>query len=224
MKNEFEKYAIKHRRISSMSLHRYEGAMKTVSMTPNVVLEATKNMAIMSVFDRLMQDRILILGMPITDEFANVLCAQMLFLDSVNSESDINIYINSGGGSVSGGNSIIDVMEMITASVSTVNMGTCASMAAVILACGEKEKRRALKRSRTMIHQISGGLEGDFTEMSIQIEEAKKVRNSLYDLLAEKTGKTFKQIEKDCDRDYFMSAEEAKKYGLIDTVLVKKGS
>jgi ATP-dependent Clp protease protease subunit len=234
MKNEFEKYAVKHRGISSLNLHRYNVAMgkkaivdynkvgTVVGMTPHVVLEATKNIAIMSVFDRLMQDRILMLGMPIVQEVSNIICAQLLFLDSVDSEMDINLYLDSPGGSVPAGNSIIDVMEIISAPVSTVNMGTCASMAAVILACGETGKRKALKRSRTMIHQVSGGFEGDYTEMSIQIEEAKIARNSLYELLAEKTGKNFKQIEKDCDRDYWMAAHEAKQYGLIDYVFEKK--
>lgn len=235
MKNDFENYAMKHRGISSMTLHRYNTAMNgnpiigynaagpvVVNMTPHVVFEATKNIAIMSVFDRLMQDRILMLGMPITQEISNIICAQLLFLDSVDSERDINLYLDSPGGNVSAGNSIIDVMEIISAPVATVNMGICASMAAVILACGENGKRRALKRSRTMIHQVSGGFEGDYTEMSIQIEEAKIARNSLYELLAEKTGKSFKQIEKDCDRDYWMAAQEAKEYGLIDSVLEKK--
>lgn len=229
--NEFEKYAIKHKGISSLTLHNYNSAIqktqpigfnrRPVSMTPHVVFEATNNVAIMSVFDRLMQDRILMLGMPITEEFANILCAQMLFLESVDSDSTIYMYINSGGGSVSAGNSIIDVMDLISPPVSTVNMGTAASMAAVILCNGERGKRSALKRSRTMIHQVSGGFEGDFTEMSIQIEEAKKARNSLYEILSEKTGKSFKQIEKDCDRDCWMDAQEAKNYGLIDYVFEK---
>ena len=232
MNNEFLKFATGHKGISSLALHNYQMAMQkrmggnnlasTVSMTPHVVLEATKNMAIMSVFDRLMQDRILMLGMPISQEISNIICAQLLFLDSVDSENDISLYLDSPGGNVAGGNSIIDVMEIISAPVATYNLGTCASMAAVILACGEKGKRAALKRSRTMIHQISGGFEGDFTEMAIQVEEARIIRNSLYELLAERTGHSFEEIERDCDRDKWLSAEESKAYSIVDYVLQKK--
>ena len=223
-----------YKNISGLKLYNYKKAVEktniigysaagpVVSMTPHVVLEATKNMAIMSVFDRLMQDRILMLGMEITEEVANILCAQLLFLDSIDQSADINLYLNSGGGNVVGGNSIIDVMELISAPVATTNMGTAASMAAVILACGNKGKRSALKRSRTMIHQISGGCGGDYTEMSIQLSEAKKLRDGLYSTLAERTGHSFEEIEKDCDRDNFMSAQEALEYGIVDHILIKK--
>jgi len=221
--NEFEKYAIKHMGINSLMLEDYKKDVSKniypMNMTSHVVLESSKNMTIMSVFDRLMQDRILMLGTPIVDEVATILCAQMLFLESVDSERPINLYLNSGGGSVPAGNSILDLMEYIKSPVATVNMGMAASMAAVILACGEKGSRSALKRSRTMIHQISSGMQGDYTEMKIHIEETEKYRKDLYETLAHRTGHSFEEIEKDCDRDYYMSSEEAKKYGLIDNVL-----
>ena len=226
---EFKKYAMGSRNIGSLKLHNYEKHMQRFSgnttltnMTPHIVEERKMNAVIMSVFDRLMQDRILILGTPIDSDIASIICAQLLFLESADPKRDIFMYITSGGGDVAGGNSIIDVMEYITAPVSTINMGTAASMAAVILACGDKGKRGALKRSRTMIHQVSGGMGGDFTEMSIQLKEAEIARNSLYVLLAEKTGKTFDQIERDCDRDNFLSAEEAVSYGLVDFVVSGK--
>ena len=162
------------------------------------------------------------ISMPIFEEVASIICAQLLFLDSVDKKKDINLYLSCVGGQIIAGNSIIDVMNLISSPVATFNLGICASMGAVILACGEKGKRNALKRSRTMIHQVSGGMQGDFTEMSIQIEETKIERDSLYELLAERTDKTFKQIEKDCDRNKWLSADSAKEYGIVDRVLERK--
>lgn len=217
--SEFEKYAVKHLGIGSLRLHDYKKIIEPSNMTAHIIEERKMNAVIMSVFDRLMQDRIVMLGTEVNHEVANILCAQLLFLDSVDSERDINLYLNTPGGSVAAGNSILDVMEYIKSPVPTVNMGTAASMGAVILACGEKGKRSALKRSRTMIHQISGGFQGDYSEMRIQMEETKKFREELYRTLAERTGHSFDKIEKDCDRDYFMTAKEAKEYKIIDFIL-----
>ncbi len=219
MKNElgkeFYSYATKHKGISGLAMHDFYNYM-----TPNIIEERQMNVAIMSVFDRLLCDRILFLGTGIDSHVSNIINAQLLFLDSVDKKKDINIYISSGGGSVISGNSVISTMEYISADVSTTVIGVAASMAAVILACGTKGKRYGLKRSRVMIHQISSGTEGDFSTMSIALKEMERTRKELYTELAERTGKKFSQIEKDADRDYWMTVDEAKEYGLIDEVLI----
>jgi ATP-dependent Clp protease protease subunit len=175
----------------------------------------------MDVFSRLMMDRIIFMGVPVTDEVANIIQAQLLFLDSVDSTRDIQIYLNSPGGSVYAGLGIYDTMQFIGADVATICTGMAASMAAVLLCAGAAGKRTALKHSRVMIHQPMSGMQGQVSEMEIAFKETMKVRDELYLILAEHSGQTFEKIEKDSDRDYWMSATEAKAYGMIDDVLVR---
>jgi ATP-dependent Clp protease protease subunit len=218
--NEFEKYATKHVGINSMVMHDYKSAMKPVAMTPHVVEERQMNAIAMSVFDRLMVDRIIFLGVPIDDMVANVINAQLLFLESVDSSRDIQIYINSGGGSVTSGLAMYDVMNFIKPDVATINTGLAASMAAVLLCAGAKGKRSALKHSRTMIHQPLGGIGyAQASDIEITAREINKFKKELYEIISEHSGQTLKKIEKDGDRDYWMTSEEAKDYGLIDRVL-----
>jgi ATP-dependent Clp protease protease subunit len=191
-------------------------------MTPHIVEERTKNVAIMSVFDRLMQDRIIFFGGAVTDQVANVLVAQLLFLENLDSKKEITMYINSPGGGVQAGLAIYDTMNIISPDVVTINVGMAASMGAVLLSSGAKGKRYTLRHSRTMIHQPLGGAQGQASDMEIQINEMRKLRKELYNILSENTGKTFEQIEKDCDRDNWMTGEEAVTYGLVDEVIKKK--
>jgi ATP-dependent Clp protease protease subunit len=191
-------------------------------MTPHIVEERTKNVAIMSVFDRLMQDRIIFFGGAVTDPVANVLVAQLLFLENLDSKKEITMYINSPGGGVQAGLAIYDTMNIISPDVVTINVGMAASMGAVLLSSGAKGKRYTLRHSRTMIHQPLGGAQGQASDMEIQINEMRKLRKELYNILSENTGKTFEQIEKDCDRDNWMTGEEAVTYGLVDEVIKKK--
>lgn len=234
-KNEFEKYAIKHMGISSMNLHRYNAAMTNnqrtigfnsvgpvIGMTPNVIEERKMNAIALSVFDRLMVDRIIFLGMPIDDMVANVVNAQLLFLESVDPDRDVSIYCNTPGGSVSAGLGIYDLMQYINPDIVTVNTGMAASMGAVLLCAGTKGKRSALKHARTMIHQPSSGMEGTMSDMEISLKEGLKLKKELYDIISLHTGQKFEKVEKDSDRDCWMTSEEAKKYGLIDNVLEKK--
>jgi ATP-dependent Clp protease protease subunit len=175
----------------------------------------------MDVFSRLMMDRIIFMGVGVTNEVANIIQAQLLFLDSVDSSRDIQIYINSPGGSVYAGLGIYDTMQFISADVATICTGMAASMGAVLLCAGAPGKRTALKHARVMIHQPMSGMQGQVTEMEIALKETLKVRDELYNILAEHSGQTFDKITKDSDRDYWMSAMEAKEYGMIDDVLVK---
>ena len=229
---EFEKYAVKHKGINSLTLHDYKNYVDRgngiyqntdiKNLTPSIVVESpSKSMAIMSVFDELMRNRIMFLGTEIVEEVTNIMCAQLLFLDSVETR-DVNLYCLTGGGSVIAGNSFLDTMDMINSDVATTNLGMCASMGAVILGHGAKGKRSALKRSRTMIHQISSGLRGDFTEMKIQYKETEKLRQGLYETLAEDTNHTFEEIEAACDRDNWLGAKEALEFGIIDFIVDKK--
>ncbi len=191
-------------------------------MTPMIVEERQMNVAIMSVYDRLLVDRILFLGTPINSEVANIINAQLLFLDSVDHKRDIQIYINSPGGECVSGMACISTMEYITPDVSTTVIGTAASMAAVLSAAGTKGKRFALKRSRIMIHQVSSYSEGTYSDMLIALKEMEKIRQEIYTELARYSGKKFSTIEKDADRDNWMTPEEAKAYGLIDEVIITK--
>lgn len=179
------------------------------------------NVASMDVFSRLMMDRIIFMGVPVTDEVANIIQAQLLFLDSVDQSRDIQIYLNSPGGSVYAGLGIYDTMQYIAADVATICTGMAASMAAVLLCAGAAGKRTALKHARVMIHQPMSGMQGQVTEMEIALKETLKVRDELYQIIAEHSGQTFEKIGKDSDRDYWMSATEAKAYGMIDDVLVR---
>jgi Protease subunit of ATP-dependent Clp proteases len=216
---EFEKYAINHRNISSNTLNAYTKHQVT-NLTPNIIEERPMNVAVMDVYSRLMMDRIIFLGYPINDEVANIVTAQLLFLESTDRSRDIQMYINSPGGSVYSGLGVYDTMQYITPDVSTICIGMAASMGAVLLTAGAHGKRTALKHARVMMHQPSGAIGGQASDIDITVNEIKKVKKNLYDILAFHTGKTLKQIEKDCDRDYWLTAEEGKEYGLVDEVLI----
>ncbi|MFV0345433.1 MAG: ATP-dependent Clp endopeptidase proteolytic subunit ClpP [Bacteroidales bacterium] len=216
---EFKKYATKHLGISSLSLHQYQSVYN--SLTPAIVEERQLNVVAMDVFSRLMMDRIIFLGTPIDDYIANVIQAQLLFLDSADPNKDIQIYVNSPGGSVYAGLGIYDTMQYISSDVATICTGMAASMGAVLLTAGEKGKRTALKHSRVMIHQPMGGAQGQASDIEITAREIGKLKTELYQIISNHSGKTVKQVEKDADRDYWMTSEEAMKYGMIDKVLEK---
>ncbi len=220
-KDEFLKYAVKHRGISSSTLHSYTASAITSSMTPYIIEERQLNVAQMDVFSRLMMDRIIFLGTGINDQVANIIQAQLLFLESVDAKKDIQIYLNSPGGSVYAGLGIYDTMQYINPDVATICTGMAASMGAVLLCAGAKGKRSALKHSRVMIHQPMGGAEGQATDMEITVIEIKKLKRELYEIISNHSGQTFERVEKDGDRDYWMIAEEAKAYGMIDELLVR---
>lgn len=214
-KTDFEKYAVHNKNISSNTMGDYIKA----SMTPYILEERQMNVQAMDVFSRLMMDRIIFLGTPVNDQVANIIQAQLLFLQSADAEKDIYLYINSPGGSVYAGLGIYDTMQYITPDVSTICTGLAASMGAVLLTAGTDKKRSSLPHARIMIHQPMSGTQGQVSDMEIALKETTRVRDELYKILAHHTGKTFDQISKDSDRDYWMSAEEAKKYGMIDEVL-----
>ncbi len=216
---EFEKYAVKHKGISGNTLDAYVKHQVT-SLTPNIIEERPMNIAVMDVYSRLMMDRIIFLGYPINDEVANIVTAQLLFLESTDRTRDIQMYINSPGGSVYSGLGVYDTMQYITPDVATICIGMAASMGAVLLAAGSNGKRTALKHSRVMMHQPSGAIGGQASDIEITVNEIRKVKKNLYDILAYHTSKPVKQVEKDCDRDYWMTSEEAKEYGLVDEVLL----
>jgi ATP-dependent Clp protease protease subunit len=216
-KDEFSKYAVKHRGISSTTLNSYVSA----SVTPYIIEERQLNVAQMDVFSRLMMDRIIFLGTGINDQVANIIQAQLLFLESVDAKKDIQIYMNSPGGSVYAGLGIYDTMQYINCDVATICTGMAASMGAVLLCAGAKGKRSALKHARVMIHQPMGGAEGQASDMEITVREIQKLKKELYDIIATHSGQPFDKVEKDSDRDYWMIAEEAKAYGMIDELLVR---
>ena len=215
---EFRNYATKHMGISSMRLDQY-AAFYNNYISPTIIEERQLNVAQMDVFSRLMMDRIIFLGVPINDYVSNIIQAQLLFLESSDPANDIQIYLNSPGGAVHSGLGIYDTMQYINPDVSTICTGMAASMGAIILAAGKKGKRSALPHSRIMIHQPMGGAEGAAADIEITAREILKLRKELYNLLAQHTGNSYKKIEKDSDRDYWMTAEEAKKYGMVDEVL-----
>jgi ATP-dependent Clp protease protease subunit len=190
-----------------------------MGLTPNIIEERQLNVASMDIFSRLMMDRIIFLGVPINDQVANIIMGQLLFLDSADPNRDIQIYINSPGGSVYAGLGIYDTMQYINSDVATICTGIAASMAAVLLCAGTAGKRTALKHSRTMIHQPLGGAQGQASDMEITVNEIKKLKKELYDIIATHSGQTFKKVSADSDRDYWMTAEEAKKYGMVDDIL-----
>lgn len=214
--DEFRKYAVKHRGINSMVLHDFQS-----SMTPYIIEERQLNVAQMDVFSRLMMDRIIFLGTGINDQVANIIQAQLLFLESVDAKKDIQIYLNSPGGGVYAGLGIYDTMQYINCDVATICTGMAASMGAVLLCAGAKGKRSALRHSRVMIHQPMGGAEGQATDMEITVNEIKKLKKELYEIISNHSGQTFERVEKDGDRDYWMIAEEAKAYGMIDELLTR---
>ena len=180
------------------------------------------NVATMDVFSRLMMDRIIFLGVPINDYVANIIQAQLLFLESTDKNQEINLYINSPGGQVYAGLGIYDTMQLVTPPISTICTGMAASMAAVLLCAGEKGKRSALKHSRVMIHQPLGGVQGQASDIEITAKEIQKLKKELYDIIADHSNQSFEQVAKDSDRDYWMTSNEAKNYGMIDEVLYRK--
>ncbi|MDT8308033.1 MAG: ATP-dependent Clp endopeptidase proteolytic subunit ClpP [Bacteroidales bacterium] len=216
--NEFRKYAVKHLGVNSLSLDRFSSAHADY-ITPNIIEERQLNIAQMDVFSRLMMDRIIFLGVPIVDDVANIIQAQLLFLESVDSRKEIQIYLNTPGGSVYAGLGIYDTMQYIGPQVATICTGMAASMGAVLLCSGAEKKRSALPHSRILIHQPMGGAQGQASDIEITAREILKLRNELYDIIAKHSGQKFAKIEKDSDRDYWMTAEEAKAYGMIDEIL-----
>ena len=217
--SEFEKYAVKHRGMSSNTLNSYASHLVT-AMTPNIIEERPMNVAVMDVYSRLMMDRIIFLGYPINDEVANIVTAQLLFLDSTDRTRDINMYINSPGGGVYAGLGMYDTMQYVTPDVATICIGMAASMACVLLGAGTKGKRAALRHSRIMMHQPSGSIGGQASDIEITVNEIRKIRTDLYNVVNHHTGKPVEQIENDFQRDKWMTAPEAKEYGLVDEVLV----
>ncbi|HON53523.1 MAG TPA: ATP-dependent Clp endopeptidase proteolytic subunit ClpP [Bacteroidales bacterium] len=219
--NDFRKYATKHLGISSVSLDKYTSVLNNY-ISPTIIEERQLNIASMDIFSRLMMDRIIFLGLPIDDYVANIVQGQLLYLESADSSRDIQIYINSPGGSVYAGLGIYDTMQYIQADVSTICTGMAASMAAVLLAGGTKGKRLALNHSRVMIHQPLGGAQGQATDIEITTREILKLKRELYEIIAHHTGHEYAKIEKDSDRDYWMTSHEAKEYGMIDDVMMRK--
>lgn len=222
-KDEFKKYATKHLGMASMHLDKYmEQSVPNINgFTPTVIEERQMNVVGMDVFSRLMMDRIIFMGVPVNDYVANVIQAQLLFLDSADPKRDIQMYINSPGGSVIDGLGIYDTMQYVNPDVATICTGLAASMGAVLLAAGTKGKRTCLKHSRVMIHQPSGGMQGQFSDMEISYQLIKTMKKELYEILAYHTEQPYEKIEQDCDRDNWMVASEAKEYGLVDEVLVR---
>jgi ATP-dependent Clp protease protease subunit len=223
MENEFRKYAVKHLGMSGSRLDSYMNIVSQSGyISPTIIEERQLNVAQMDVFSRLMMDRIIFLGTQVDDYSANVIQAQLLYLDSADQGKDISIYINSPGGSVYAGYGIYDTMQFISSDVSTICTGVAASMAAVLLVAGTKNKRFALPHSRILIHQPLGGVQGQASDIEITAREILKVKSEIYNIISKHSGKSIEDIERDSDRDYWMNAAEAKEYGMIDEVLLKK--
>ena len=218
---EFEKFARLHCGINSMTMHDYRADI-TNYVSPTIIEERQLNVAAMDVFSRLMMDRIIFLGAPIYDDAANIIQAQLLFLESIGADKDINLYINSPGGSVSAGVGIYDTMQLISCDVATICTGMAASMGAVLLTAGAAGKRSALTHSRVMIHQPLGGAQGQASDFEITAREIAKTKRELYEILSLHSGAPYEKIERDADRDYWLTSTEAKEYGLIDNVLTKR--
>jgi ATP-dependent Clp protease protease subunit len=216
---EFQKYAVKHKGINSNTLHGYLNHNVT-NLTPNIIEERPMNIAVMDVYSRLMMDRIIFLGYPVTDEVANIITAQLLFLESTDRTRDIQLYINSPGGGVYAGLGLYDTMQFVSPDIATICTGVAASMSAVLMSAGAAGKRTALKHARIMLHQPSAGAMGQASDVEITVNEVRKVKHELYEVLATHTGQTIERVAKDCDRDYWMTAAEAKDYGLVDEVLL----
>jgi ATP-dependent Clp protease protease subunit len=229
---EFRKYAVKHLGLNSLYVDKYmemqasapQAGMVTpiTGLTPNIIEERQMNAVAMDIFSRLMMDRIIFLGVPIYDDVANIIIGQLLFLESSNPNRDIQIYINSPGGSVYAGLAIYDTMQFISSDVATICTGMAASMGAVLMCAGEKGKRTALPHSRIMIHQPLGGAQGQASDIEITYKEISKLKKELYDIIAVHSGQTYEKVWEDSDRDYWMTAQEAKDYGMIDEVLMKR--
>lgn len=223
IKSDFIKYASGKLNTTEMHLEKYvEKNYRLYNFTPAVIEERQLNVAQMDVFSRLMMDRIIFLGRPVDDYVANVIQAQLLFLDSTDNKRDVQLYINSPGGSVTAGLGIYDTMQFINAEVATICTSMAASMASVLLSAGQKGKRTALPHSRVMIHQPSGGMQGQFSDMEITYKLFKNMQKELYQIMSNHMGQPFEKILEDCDRDNWMSAKEAKEYGVVDEVLEKQ--
>ncbi|MDE6331052.1 MAG: ATP-dependent Clp endopeptidase proteolytic subunit ClpP [Muribaculaceae bacterium] len=223
--NDFRNFAVRHLGMNGLALDQYiskaGGTVSANYISPTIMEERQLNVAQMDVFSRLMMDRIIFLGTEVNDYTANVIQAQLLYLDSSDPGKDISIYINSPGGSVYAGLGIYDTMQYISSDVTTICTGMAASMAAVLLVSGEKGKRFALPHSRVMIHQPMGGAQGQASDIEITAREIKKLKAELYNIIAGHSGQPFEKVERDSDRDYWMTAEEAKEYGMIDHILIK---
>jgi ATP-dependent Clp protease, protease subunit len=218
-KDEFRKFAVKGRGINGLTFDSY--VTRVENMTRAVIEERPTNFREIDVFSRLIMDRIIFLGTQVEENIANIITAQLLFLESVDPKKDVLLYINSPGGSVYAGLGMYDTMQYINPDVATICTGLAASMGAVLLAGGAKNKRSALPHARVMIHQPSGGMQGQSSDMEISVKQIIELRKELYEILAYHSGKSVEQIEKDSDRDYWMRANVAKEYGLIDEVLEK---
>jgi len=216
--NEFEQFAVRGMGISSMTLHRYRSAY----INPTITEERKLNVAQMDVFSRLMMDRIIFLGVPIDDDVANIIQAQLLFLSSVDGKADISLYLNTPGGQVSSGLGIYDTMQLIGPDVATICTGMAASMGAVLLCAGAPGKRSALPHSRVLIHQPLGGAQGQATEILIAAKEIEKLRTELFSIIAAHTGRSIERVAADGERDFWMTAQEAKEYGMVDEILTRK--
>lgn len=216
---EFEKYAVKHQGISSNTLHGYINYNVT-NLTPNIIEERPMNVAVMDVYSRLMMDRIIFLGYPITDEVANIVTAQLLFLESTDRHRDIQMYINSPGGSVHAGLGMYDTMQFISPDIATICTGMAASMGCILMCAGTTGKRTALKHSRIMMHQPSAGAGGQASDIEITVGQIRKLKQELYEIIASHTGQTIEKVQADSDRDKWFTAAEAKEYGLVDEVLI----
>ncbi|WP_340200283.1 ATP-dependent Clp endopeptidase proteolytic subunit ClpP [Ascidiimonas sp. W6] len=219
---EFEKYAVGHHGISSTYYNKIVSRVTPVGLTPNIIEERQLNAVAMDVFSRLMMDRIIFLGTGIDDQVANIVQAQLLFLESTDATKDIQIYINSPGGSVYAGLGIYDTMQFIKPDVATICTGMAASMGAVLLCAGEKGKRSGLTHSRVMIHQPLGGAQGQASDIEITAREILKLKDELYQIIAKHSEQSFEKVSEDSDRDYWMKAEQAKAYGMIDEILVRE--
>lgn len=218
---EFKQYATKHQGINSMYYDDIMSSMYPVGLTPNIIEERQMNAVAMDVFSRLMMDRIIFLGTGINDQVANIVQAQLLFLESTDANKDIQIYINSPGGSVYAGLGIYDTMQFIKPDVATICTGMAASMGAVLLCAGEKGKRSGLTHSRVMIHQPMSGAQGQASDIEIAAKEVLKLKEELYRIIAKHSEQSYEKVYDDSDRDYWMKADEAKKYGMIDEILVR---
>lgn len=221
---EFKKYATQHHGINSMHYDQIMSSMYPMNMTPNIIEERQLNAIAMDVFSRLMMDRIIFLGTGINDQVANIVQAQLLFLESADASKDIQIYINSPGGSVYAGLGIYDTMQFIKPDVATICTGIAASMAAVLLCAGQKGKRSGLTHSRVMIHQPLSGAQGQASDIEIAAKEVLKIKDELYEIISKHSGQPFDKVYDDSDRDYWMKAEEAKEYGMIDEILFREKS
>ena len=219
---EFEKFAVKDQGINSNYYNKIVSSMMPVGMTPNIIEERQMNAVAMDVFSRLMMDRIIFMGTGINDQIANIIQAQLLFLESTDANKDIQIYVNSPGGSVYAGLGIYDTMQFIKPDVATICTGMAASMGAVLLCAGEKGKRSALPHSRVMIHQPLGGAQGQASDIEITAREIITLKEELYNIIAKHSGQSYDKVYEDSDRDYWMKADKAKAYGMIDEILVRE--